>query len=104
MLNSAAGIRDQSNYITATDSTHYTFVSGLKIKNQDTANPLNITGANIVPDSGPSTDIYDLSNGASIALNFSRVEWATAAIAADVAAAVWADSKALTTPKFLGLK
>ncbi len=37
-------------------------------------NPLNITGANIVPKSGTATNIFDLSNGASMALNFNRVE------------------------------
>lgn len=73
-LSTESGIRDQDNYIVATDSTHYTFASGLKIVNQDTSNPLNITGANIVPATGPATDVFDLNNGASLALNFERVE------------------------------
>jgi hypothetical protein len=69
-----AGIRDQALYIEATDMTHFTFLGGLTIKNMDTVNPLNITGANIVPSTGAATDVFDLSNGASIALNFNRVE------------------------------
>ena len=70
-----AGIRDQDGaYITATDSTHYTFADTMKIINQDTVNPLTITGANIVPTTGAATNVFDLTNGASIALNFNRVE------------------------------
>lgn len=69
-----AGIRDSDSLITATDSTHYTFDNSVEIKNMDTSNPLNITGANIVPTSGAATDVFDLSNGASIAVNFNRVE------------------------------
>lgn len=70
-----AGIRDQSGtYITATDSTHYFLDDTMKIINQDLSNPLNITGANITPNTGAATNIFDLSNGASIALNFDRVE------------------------------
>lgn len=70
-----AGIEEQDGtYITATDQTHYIFVDTMKIINSDTANPLNITGANIVPTTGAATNIFDLTNGASIALNFNRVE------------------------------
>ncbi len=70
-----AGIRDQDGaYVSATDATHYIFDNSMRIINQDTANPLNITGANITPVSGPTTNIFDLTNGASIALNFNRVE------------------------------
>lgn len=69
-----AGIRDSDSLITATDSTHYVFDNSVEIKNMDTVNPLNITGANIVPTSGAATDVFDLSNGASIAVNFNRVE------------------------------
>jgi hypothetical protein len=46
----------------------------MKIINQDTVNPLNLTGANITPVSGAATNIFDLTNGASICLNFNRVE------------------------------
>ena len=75
MLFSEAGIRDQSgDYINATDSTHYVFDDSMKIINQDLVNPLNITGANIIPESGAATNVFDLTNGASIALNFNRVE------------------------------
>jgi hypothetical protein len=74
-LFSEAGIREQDGaYITATDDTHYIFDNTMKIINSDTANPLNITGANITPVSGAATNIFDLTNGASIALNFNRVE------------------------------
>lgn len=69
-----AGIRDGDTLITATDSTHYVFDDSVQIKNMDTVNPLNILGANIVPTTGAATNIFDLSNGASIALNFTRVE------------------------------
>jgi hypothetical protein len=69
------GIAEQDgDYISATDSTHYTFDNSMKIINQDTSNPLNLTGANIVPTTGAATNIFDLTNGASIALNFNRVE------------------------------
>jgi hypothetical protein len=69
------GIREQDGaYITATDSTHYIFDDTMKIENQDVVNPLNITGANITPETGAATNIFDLSNGASICLNFNRVE------------------------------
>lgn len=73
-LASSAGIRDSNDYISATDQTHYVYDLTLQIRNLDTVNPLNILGANIVPASGDATDIFDLSNGASIALNFNRVE------------------------------
>lgn len=73
-LSSEPGIRDSNNYILATDVTHYVFDNTLQIRNIDTSNPLEITSANIVPVSGNSTDVFDLSNGASIALNFTRVE------------------------------
>ena len=73
-LTTAAGIRDSSDLIVAADQTHYTFDNTLQIKNLDTSNPLNITGANIVPASGNATNVFDLSNGASIAINFNRVE------------------------------
>lgn len=75
ILTTESGIRDQDgSYISATDTTHYTFDDNMKIVNQDTVNPLNIVGANIVPQTGPATNIFDLANGASIALNFNRVE------------------------------
>lgn len=74
-LFTAAGIRDQDGtYITATDATHYIFANTMKIINQDTSNPLNLTGANITPVSGAATNIFDLTNGASVCLNFNRVE------------------------------
>lgn len=73
-----AGIAEQDGaYVTATDSTHYVFADTMKIINSDTANPLNLTGANITPATGAATNIFDLTNGASIALNFERVEFAT---------------------------
>jgi len=75
MLFTEDGIRDQDGaYVIGNDSTHYTLDNSMKIINQDTLNPLNITGANIVPQSGPATNIFDLSNGASMCLNFNRVE------------------------------
>lgn len=73
-LFSEDGIRDGNSLITATDSTHYVFDNTVQIKNMDTVNPLNILGANIVPTSGAATNVFDLSNGASIAINFNRVE------------------------------
>lgn len=74
-LSTALGIANQNGtYVTATDATHYIFTNTMKIINSDTANPLNITGANITPVSGAATNIFDLTNGASIALNFNRVE------------------------------
>jgi hypothetical protein len=75
LLFTEAGIADQTGlYIRATDTTHFKFYDGMQIVNQDLSNPLNITGANVIPDSGNATDIFDLTNGASIALNFNRVE------------------------------
>ena len=69
------GIRDQDgSYVTASDVTHYIFANTMKIINQDTSNPLNILGANITPVSGNATNVFDLTNGASIAINFNRVE------------------------------
>ena len=79
-LFTSAGIANQDGaYITATDATHYIFQNvagtGMKIVNQDTSNPLQITGANITPsDGGTATKILDVTNGASIVLNFNRVE------------------------------
>jgi hypothetical protein len=74
-LTTEAGIREQDgDYVTAVDQTHYTFANTMKIINSDTTNPLNITGANITPVSGAATNIFDLTNGASLALNFNRVE------------------------------
>jgi len=74
-LFSEAGIREQDgDYVTATDSTHIVLANTMKIINQDTVNPLNLTGANITPVSGAATNIFDLTNGASICLNFNRVE------------------------------
>lgn len=70
-----SGIREQDGTnITATDVTHFKFNNGLQMVNQDTDNPLEILGANITVDGGRATDIFDLSNGASICLNFDRVE------------------------------
>lgn len=75
LLFTEAGIREQDgSYVTATDQTHYVFADTMKIINSDTSNPLNLTGANIVPVTGAATNIFDLTNGASIALNFNRVE------------------------------
>lgn len=71
-LATAGGIRDQALYVAATDSTHFVFEGGLQIKNTK-GTPLQITGGNIVPASGPATDVLDLSGG-SIFLNFNRVE------------------------------
>jgi hypothetical protein len=74
-LQTEAGVRDQDgDYITSSDQTHYTFDDSMKIINQDTANPLAITGANIVPTTGSATNVFDVTNGASIILNFNRVE------------------------------
>lgn len=71
-LGTEGGIRDQALYIEATDSTHFVFEGGLKIKNSNSS-PLQITGGNIVPVSGPATDVMDTSGG-PIFLNFNRVE------------------------------
>jgi hypothetical protein len=49
----------------------------MKFINQDTVNPLNITGANITPVSGAATNIFDLTNAASMAINYERVEGLT---------------------------
>lgn len=68
------GIRDQADNILPTDQTHYVFQSGIKIINQNTTNPLEITGANIVPTTGSATAVFDVTNGASMILNFNRVE------------------------------
>jgi len=57
------GIRDQNLYIDATDQTHYILEGGLKIKNLDMSNPLNITGANLEPITGSATDILDTTGG-----------------------------------------
>lgn len=74
-LSTEAGIREQDgDYIYSTDQTHYTFNDDMRIINQDTVNPLEITGANIVPESGAATAVFDVTNGASIVLNFNRVE------------------------------
>ena len=71
-LSTVGGIRDQALYIGATDTTHFVFEGGLKIKNSS-PNPLQVTGGNIVPASGPATDVLDMTGG-SIFLNFNRVE------------------------------
>lgn len=62
-LSTENGIKDQSLYIDATDQTHYILEGGLKIKNLDMVNPLNITGANLEPLTGSATDILDTSGG-----------------------------------------
>lgn len=70
-----AGIRQQNGiYIVATDQTHYVFDDTMKLINADVVNPLSITGANLVPQTGAATAIFDLTNGASMAINFNRVE------------------------------
>jgi hypothetical protein len=71
-LGTEDGIRDQALYIEATDSTHFVFEGGLKVKNSKTA-PLQLTGGNIIPASGPATDVMDMTGG-PIFLNFNRVE------------------------------
>ncbi len=73
-LFTATGIATGDNLIVAIDSTHFIFDNSVKIKNLDTVNPLNITGANITPVTGVATNVFDLSNGASIAVNYERVE------------------------------
>ena len=64
----------QPDDITAQTSTKFTLIGGLKIRNQNTVTPLNITGANLTPVTGNSTDVLDLSNGASIGINAFTVE------------------------------
>ncbi len=64
----------QPDDITAQTSTKFILNGGLKIKNQNVGIPLNITGANINPPSGNSTDVFDLSNSASMAINAYTVE------------------------------
>ena len=118
------GIAEQDgSYVSATDTTHYTFDNSMKIVNQDTVNPLNITGANIVPTSGAATNIFDLTNLASIALNFNRVEGfayssgsglsteehdavlATNSNVADIGGTVWdTQESAVTTSGSIGKK
>lgn len=92
-LSTPGGIRDQDLYIDAQDITHFVFLGGLKIKNLNTSAPLSITGANITPYTGNVTDVFDLTNGASIGLNFNRVE-----------GFAYAAPSNLTIGTFLGLK
>jgi len=66
-LTTAAGIADQDDYITSTDSAYYTLAAGFKIKNQDSVNPLAVTGAVATPATGPATDIIDATGGSIIA-------------------------------------
>ncbi len=73
-LFTATGLATTDSLITAIDSTHFIFDNSMHIKNLDTVNPLNITGANLTPVSGPATNVFDLSNGASMAVNYERVE------------------------------
>lgn len=66
------GIADQNLYIEAIDATHYKFLGGLRLRNLKST-PLNILGANIVPETGPASDVYDPAGG-PIFLNYERVE------------------------------
>lgn len=90
-LYTASGIRDQNLYIEYSDATHLIFLGGLKIKNSDLVNPLSVTGASIVPESGNPSDVID-STGGSININTNRVVGFNDT------------TKYLTTSKFLGLK
>lgn len=93
------GMRDQNLYIEYPDSTHLIFLGGLKVKNLKPTTPLSITGASIVPESGDPSDVID-SSGGSININTDRV----VAFTDNISSEVWANGKALTVSKFLGLK
>lgn len=89
-LYTEAGMRDQELYIEHNDATHLIFLGGLKIKNTK-SQPLSISGASIVPQSGNPADVIDATGG-SININTDRVVSFTDS------------TKYLTTAKFLGLK
>lgn len=89
-LYTEAGMRDQELYIEHNDATHLIFLGGLKIKNTK-SQPLSISGASIVPQTGNPADVIDATGG-SININTDRVVSFTDS------------TKYLTTAKFLGLK
>jgi hypothetical protein len=65
ILATSGGIAEQdTSYFYAISSVEYRFDPDMKIVNQDTDNPLTITGANIAPVTG-SASIIDNTNGAS---------------------------------------
>lgn len=73
-LSTEAGIREQSTtYFYAIDSTTYKCSDTMRIINQDTVNPLAITGGNCSPVTAVIQNIVDTSNGASIVVLSDRV-------------------------------
>ena len=73
-LSTEDGIADQdTTYFYAIDTTTYKCDNSFSIINQDTTNPLAITGGNCSPESGDITSIIDTSNGASIVVLSDRV-------------------------------
>jgi hypothetical protein len=57
------GIRDQELFINATDSTHFTYLGGLKVKNLKT-DPLEMAGGLAVDENGDAMGVFDLTGGA----------------------------------------
>jgi hypothetical protein len=73
-LSTEDGIAEQdTSYFYAIDSTTYKCSDTMRIINQDTTNPLAITGGNCSPDTAAITNIIDTSNGASIVVLSDRV-------------------------------
>jgi hypothetical protein len=63
LLTTQSGIRDQGNYIRATDQTNYKFYSAFVLHNQK-SDPLVLGGGYFIPSGGGSpVDCYDLTGG-----------------------------------------
>lgn len=110
------GITDDGAFIEAPDTANY-ILTGFKIKNTHASIPLLITGGYGVDSTGSVSALYDTTGTSIFPAPAHVVPYATgsgvtpsdvtdiaAASATAAATAVWGDSKALTVPKFLGLK
>lgn len=112
----SVGITDDGAFIEAPDTANY-ILTGFKIKNTHASIPLLITGGYGVDSTGSVSALYDTTGTSIFPAPAHVVPYATGsgvtpsdvtdiatASATAAATAVWADSKALTVPKFLGLK
>lgn len=112
----ATGITDDGAFIEAPDTANY-ILTGFKIKNTHASIPLVITGGYGVDSTGSVSALYDTTGTSIFPAPAHVVPYATgsgvtpgdvadiaSASATAAATAVWDDSKALTVPKFLGLK
>lgn len=112
----SVGITDDGAFIEAPDTANY-ILTGFKIKNTHASIPLLITGGYGVDSTGSVSALYDTTGTSIFPAPAHVVPYATgsgvtpsditdiaSASATAAATAVWGDSKALTVPKFLGLK